>query len=107
MGSALSELIQLGQAKDSGLDPLILAHQNHRYVPQGKPWTQDSVASHGESNQVNSCPETTCRGIQFIQTISKKPDYFIANVPWAQIQLFFSTWHDQLLDFVKDTANFR
>ncbi len=67
---SLPELIQIGQSKDSGLDPLILAHE-----------------------------------IQFIQTVSKKPDYFIANVPWAQIQLFFSTWHRQILDFVKEISS--
>lgn len=67
---SLSELIRIGQSKDSGLDPLILAHQ-----------------------------------IQFIQTVSKKPDYFIANVPWPQIQVFFSTWHDQILDLVKEASS--
>ncbi len=60
---ALPQLIELGQKKDQGLDPLVLAHQ-----------------------------------MQFIQKIPAAPPYFLANVPWKQVQGFFANLHDQILD---------
>ncbi len=38
--------------------------KNHRYEPQGKPWTQDSVASHGELTKQGLSPGATRRGIK-------------------------------------------
>jgi hypothetical protein len=34
----------------------------------------------------------------FIQSVPEAPAYFLANIPWKQVQGFFLSLHNQLLD---------
>ena len=36
--------------------------------------------------------------MEFIQTVKAPPSYFLANVPWKQVQTFFRHLHDEMLE---------
>ncbi len=39
--------------------------------------------------------------LRYIQTVQTAPPYFLANVPWPQLQASFQRLHDDLLDYAK------